>query len=50
MLHLHRLRERLDVMLTREGREPLAEVCFAFLNHRADLDLRGWSETDIFAH
>ena len=50
VLHLHRLRERLDEMLAREGRAALANGCFAFLPHRAALDLAGWADTDIFAH
>ena len=50
VLYLHRLRERLDEMLVREGRSELAAACFRFLPHRAALDLEGWSETDIFAH
>jgi ribonuclease D len=48
--NLHALRERLDVMLRREGRMALAEACFAFLPHRAALDVAGWDEVDIFAH
>lgn len=50
VLHLHALRERLNVMLAREGRAELAQACFDFLPTRAKLDLSGWSETDIFAH
>ncbi|HUC09856.1 MAG TPA: ribonuclease D [Stellaceae bacterium] len=50
VLHLHALRARLDTMLTREGREPLARAAFAFLPHRVLLDLGGWAEQDIFAH
>jgi ribonuclease D len=50
VLHLHALRERLDAMLAREGREGLARACFEFLPHRVLLDLEGWSEQDIFAH
>jgi ribonuclease D len=50
VLHLHALRERLDAMLRREGRESLACACFEFLPARAELDLRGWSEIDPFAH
>lgn len=50
VLHLHALRERLDAMLVREGRFPLAKACFDFLPTRALLDLQGWSEEDIFAH
>ena len=36
--------------LAREGRTALAQVCFDFLPHRAELDLAGWPEIDIFAH
>jgi ribonuclease D len=50
VLHLHALRRKLDVMLAREGRSELARECFAFLPTRAELDLAGWPETDIFAH
>jgi ribonuclease D len=50
VLHLHALREKLDAMLKREGREGLARACFEFLPTRAELDLRGWSEIDPFAH
>jgi ribonuclease D len=50
VLHLHALREKLDAMLRREGREALAEACFAFLPTRVELDLGGWSEIDPFAH
>jgi len=50
VLYLHRLRERLDEMLIREGRKDLAEACFAFLPYRAQLDLMHWDEPDIFAH
>jgi ribonuclease D len=50
VLHLHALKARLDAMLAREGRAELAQACFAFLPHRAHLDLAGWPEEDIFAH
>jgi ribonuclease D len=50
VLHLHALRERLDVMLAREGRLGLAQACFAFLPTRSKLDLQGWEGEDIFAH
>jgi ribonuclease D len=50
VLHLHALRERLDRMLERENRSGIAQNCFAFLPTRAQLDLLGWPETDIFAH
>ena len=48
--YLHRLREELDRRLSREGRTALAQACFDFLPARAELDLAGWPETDIFAH
>jgi ribonuclease D len=50
VLHLHALKEKLDAMLAREGRDALAEACFRFLPVRARLDLAGWAEEDIFAH
>jgi ribonuclease D len=50
VLHLHALRERLDAMLIREGRDQLARASFEFLPHRVLLDLGGWAEQDIFAH
>jgi ribonuclease D len=50
VLHLHALREKLDLMLAREGRTELAKACFEFLPSRAKLDLQGWELEDIFAH
>ncbi len=50
VLHLHALRRRLDALLDREQRRPLAEACFSFLPIRAALDLAGWADEDIFAH
>jgi ribonuclease D len=50
VLHLHRLRERLDAMLAREQRLEIAAACFAFLPQRARLDLAGWQGVDIFAY
>ena len=50
VLHLHALRARLDAMLEREGRARLAQACFDFLPVRAELDLAGWGDQDIFAH
>jgi ribonuclease D len=50
VLHLHGLRERLNVMLARENRTELAQSCFDFLPTRAKLDLSGWENEDIFAH
>lgn len=50
VLHLHKLKERLEFMLNREERHEMALECFRFLPTRAKLDLAGWGETDIFAH
>jgi ribonuclease D len=50
VLHLHALKEKLDAMLAREGREALAGACFGFLPDRVRLDLAGWAAEDIFAH
>ncbi len=50
VLYLHELKIRLDQMLAREGRTELAQKCFAFLPVRAELDLAGWADVDIFAH
>ena len=50
VLHLHAVRAKLDSMLAREGRMELAQACFDFLPVRAQLDLAGWPEQDIFAH
>jgi ribonuclease D len=50
VLHLHALKEKLDVLIAREGRGELAAACFRFLPERARLDLAGWAEEDIFAH
>jgi ribonuclease D len=50
VLHLHDLKQRLDIMLARENRTGLAGACFHFLPARAALDLAGWNEQDIFAH
>src|ERR1700721_2962524 len=48
--YLHRLRTALDAMLAREGRTAHAAAAFSYLPARAELDLAGWAEVDIFAH
>ncbi len=48
--YLHRVVDVLTERLAREGRTGLAQACFDFLPWRADLDLAGWPESDIFAH
>jgi ribonuclease D len=50
VLHLHALKNKLDTLLAREGREDLAAACFRFLPDRVRLDLAGWAAEDIFAH
>lgn len=50
VLYLHTVREKLDIMLAREGRTEMAQACFDFLHTRTDLDMAGWLEQDIFAH
>ena len=48
--YLHAMKIELDKRLEREGRMALAQACFDFLPSRAELDLAGWPEVDIFAH
>ncbi|MCB1348559.1 MAG: ribonuclease D [Paracoccaceae bacterium] len=50
VLYLHRLKQKLDARLAREGRTEVAQAAFDFLPTRAKLDLMGWPEIDIFAH
>ena len=50
VLYLHAAKTRLVEMLKREGRMEIAQACFDFLPVRADLDLMGWAESDIFSH
>ncbi len=50
VLYLHQLKEKFDVMLARENRTEIAQACFDFLPQRAQLDLMGWDEFDIFSH
>ena len=50
VLHLHKIKKKLDTMISREKRIDLAEACFKFIEYRTDLDLGGWSDLDIFRH
>ncbi len=50
VLHLHALQDKFDAILEREGRTELAQKCFEFLPVRAELDLAGWANNDIFEH
>lgn len=50
VLYLHQLKAKLDVLLEREGRSALAQECYDFLPARAELDLLGFEDPDLFAH
>jgi ribonuclease D len=50
VLYLHTLKSKLDAMLEREGRMAMAQACFDFIATRAQLDLAGFEDLDIFAH
>lgn len=47
--HLHALKDKLDMMLGREGRADLARRVFDFLPTRAELDNAGWN-SDLLDH
>ena len=50
VLYLHKIKDKLDLMLRREKRHKLAKACFDFIQFRTELDINGWSEQDIFKH
>jgi ribonuclease D len=50
VLYLHKLKQELDIRLKRENRTDIALACFEFLPRRAQLDILGWPNHDIFAH
>lgn len=50
VLHLHKLKAKLDDILLRESRHELAQAIFDFIPYRAELDLAGWENDDIFSH
>jgi ribonuclease D len=50
VIYLHEIKARFDQILQREGRMELAKACFDFVPVRAQLDLAGWIEEDVFAH
>jgi len=50
VLHLHKIKNKLDIMLNRENRTKIANACFEFISYRTDLDLHGWHDVDIFKH
>ncbi|MCC8399675.1 ribonuclease D [Rickettsia endosymbiont of Oedothorax gibbosus] len=50
VLYLHQLRSILQDRLLAENRLDLAKQIFKFLPIRANLDLIGWNDIDIFMH
>ena len=50
VLHLHKIKKKLDLILERENRINIANACFEFISHRTNLDLYGWQDIDIFKH
>ena len=50
VLYLHALKEKLDVLVAREGRTHIAKAAFEFLPIRAELDLLGFDDPDLFRH
>ena len=50
VLYLHKIKNKLDKILDREGRIKLAQSCFSFIEHRTNMDLLGWVDQDIFKH
>jgi len=50
VVFLHKIRAILEQMLHNEKRTELANRLFAFLAIRANLDLEGWNDIDIFSY
>ena len=50
VLYLHQVKKELDIRLEREKRKDIAQACFDFLPRRAQLDILGWPDHDIFSH
>ena len=50
VLHLHKIKARLEMMLKRDGRLDIAEAAFRYLPERARLDLAGFEDMDVFSH
>ena len=50
VIYLHSHKEILTSMLMAENRNDIAYKLFDFLPTRANLDLMGWNEIDIFSH
>jgi ribonuclease D len=50
VLYLHAIWAKLEALLAREGRRELAQAAYDFLPTRAQLDLLGYGEPDLFHH
>jgi ribonuclease D len=50
VLYLHVIWARLEALLSRENRLDLARAAYSFLPTRAQLDLLGYAEPDLFQH
>ena len=50
VLYLHEIKNKLDKIIEREGKQNLAKACFKFLPAKAEFDLLGWQDKDIFQH
>jgi ribonuclease D len=50
VVYLHRIMDKLILKLKREDRLLIAQNCFKFIPYKAELDLLGWLDYDIFAH
>jgi ribonuclease D len=50
VIYLHSLRDILVERLIATGRNEIAHKLFEFLPTRANLDLMGWNDIDIFSH
>ena len=50
VVYLHEIKNKLDKIIKREGKQHLAKACFKFLSTRAEFDLLGWQDKDIFEH
>jgi len=50
VLYLHKLKNILDDILIREGRDKLAKDMFDFLPKLSSLDLEGWDVNNLLSH
>jgi ribonuclease D len=50
VLHLHQIKNELEIILEKEKRSHLINKTLKFLPFRVQLDLLGWENIDIFSH